>query len=91
MASKLKEIENTQEYENKRLDALQSLKIMDTGPEESYDRLVRLAIDLFNIPICYIAFLDEKRQWLKSHHGLKVKQTPRNISFCNVTIKNMNH
>ncbi|KTC79569.1 fused adenylate cyclase/two component hybrid sensor/regulator [Legionella cherrii] len=87
MASKLKEIENTQEYENKRLDALESLKIMDTGPEESYDRLVRLAIDLFNIPICYIAFLDEKRQWLKSHHGLKVKQTPRNISFCNVTIK----
>ncbi|WP_392537193.1 adenylate/guanylate cyclase domain-containing protein [Legionella sp. 227] len=87
MASKLKEIETTQEFENKRLDALQSLKIMDTGPEESYDRLVRLAIDLFNIPICYIAFLDEKRQWFKSQHGLKVKQTPKNISFCNVTIK----
>ncbi|MCW8407480.1 GAF domain-containing protein [Legionella sp. PATHC035] len=87
MASKLKEIENTQEFENKRLDALQSLKIMDTGPEESYDRLVRLAIDLFNIPICYIAFLDDKRQWLKSKHGLKVKQTPKNVSFCNVTIK----
>ncbi|ARG97258.1 adenylate/guanylate cyclase domain-containing protein [Legionella micdadei] len=73
--------------EQGRIDALQSLKIMDTAPEESYDRLVRLAIDLFQIPICYIAFLDEKRQWFKSKYGLKQKQTPRNIAFCNETIK----
>ncbi|WP_010653709.1 adenylate/guanylate cyclase domain-containing protein [Fluoribacter dumoffii] len=87
MTLKSKEVEISEETEKKRLDALQSLKIMDTVPEESYERLVRLAIDLFNIPICYIAFLDEKRQWFKARHGLKAKQTPRNISFCNVTIK----
>lgn len=84
---KSKKVDGAQELEHKRLDALQSLKIMDTLPEESYERLVRLAIDLFNIPICYIAFLDEERQWFKARHGLKEKQTPRCISFCNVTIK----
>jgi len=80
MATKVKEIETTQSFENKRLDALQSLRIMDTVPEESYDRLIRLAINFFNIPICYIAFLEAR-------HGLQAKQTPRSISFCNVTIQ----
>ncbi len=84
---KAKKIETPEELEQKRLDALKSLKIMDTFPEESYNRLVRLAIDLFNIPICYIAFLDEERQWFKARQGLKAKQTPRCISFCNMTIK----
>ena len=84
---KSKKVEEPQELEQKRLDALQSLNIMDTLPEESYERLIRLAIDLFNIPICYIAFLDEERQWFKARHGLNETQTPRCISFCNVTIK----
>lgn len=73
--------------EQKRLGALDSLKIMDTAPEECYDQLVHLAIELLNAPICYIAFLDERRQWFKSRHGLQAKQTPRSIAFCNETIK----
>ena len=73
--------------EQRRLHALESLKIMDTLPEECYDRLVHLAVELLNIPICYIAFLDEKRLWFKSLYGLKEKQTPRYITFCNETIK----
>ncbi len=74
--------------EQKRLEELYSLKIIDTLPEECYDRLVMLAIELLDIPICYIAFIDEKRQWFKSEHGLKKKQMPRAFSFCNETIKN---
>ncbi|CEG58678.1 adenylate/guanylate cyclase domain-containing protein [Legionella fallonii] len=76
-----------QQSEQKRLDALQELHIMDTLPEESYDRLVHMAINLFNMPICYIAFLDKERQWFKSRHGLEQSQTPRSIAFCNETIK----
>ncbi|WP_454783721.1 adenylate/guanylate cyclase domain-containing protein [Legionella sp. WA2024007413] len=84
---KSKKADGPLDLEQKRLDALQSLNILDTLPEESYERLVRLAIDLFNIPICYIAFLDEERQWFKARYGLNEPQTPRCISFCNVTIK----
>lgn len=74
-------------HEQKRLDALESLKILDTAPEESYNRLVRLAIELFNISICYIAFLDDKRQWFKARVGLKQRSTERSTSFCNTTIR----
>lgn len=87
MPKRVSKMESYEHFEQKRLDALQALKILDTAPEESYDRLVQLAIDLFQIPICYIAFLDEKRQWFKSKQGLKQKQTPRKIAFCNETIK----
>lgn len=79
--------DNDLKHEQKRLIALESLKILDTAPEESYNRLVHLATELFDIPICYIAFLDDKRQWFKAQRGLKQKQTPRSISFCNATIK----
>jgi adenylate cyclase len=78
---------NPEQLEQKRLESLDSLKIMDTMPEESYDRLVQLAVELLSMPICYIAFLDKKRQWFKSRHGLEAEQTPRNIAFCNETIK----
>ncbi|AWN74306.1 adenylate/guanylate cyclase domain-containing protein [Legionella anisa] len=84
---KAKKTETPHDLEMQRLDALQSLNIMDTDPEESYERLVRLAIDLFNIPICFISFLNEERQWFKALHGLNLKQIPRRISFCNETIK----
>lgn len=79
--------ESHQQFEQERLKALEALKIMDTAPEENYDRLVRLAVDFFQIPICYISFLDEKRQWFKSQHGIDLKQVPRKLAFCNETIK----
>ncbi len=78
---------SSDQLEQQRVDALNALQIMDTHSEEGYDRLVRLAVDLLKAPICYIAFLDEKRQWFKSLHGLKEKETPREIAFCNETIK----
>lgn len=73
--------------EQERVAALLALKIMDTAPEECFNRLVRLATEMLKIPICYIAFLDEKRLWFKARHGLDLKQTPRRDAFCNETIK----
>lgn len=70
-----------------RVAALNDLQIMDTPPEARFDKLVQLATDLLNVPIGYIAFLDEERQWFKSRRGLQAKQTPRCISFCNHTIQ----
>ncbi|KTD75098.1 adenylate/guanylate cyclase domain-containing protein [Legionella waltersii] len=87
MKKKFTEEERLEQIEKQRLKALESLQIMDTQPEEGYERLVQLGIELLNMPICYIAFLDEKRQWFKSRYGLKAKQTPRGIAFCNETIK----
>jgi adenylate cyclase len=73
--------------ESERLTALYELKILDTPPEERFDRIVRLASHYLSTPIAYIALLDTDRQWFKASCGLSAKQTPRSISFCNHTIQ----
>lgn len=70
-----------------RLASLHSLRILDTEPEERFDRVTRLAKKLFNVPIALVSLIDKDRQWFKSSIGLNVKETPRNISFCGHTIQ----
>jgi diguanylate cyclase (GGDEF)-like protein len=65
-----------------RLDTLRSLNILDTSPEERFDRLTRLAKRLFGVPIALISLVDADRQWFKSCQGLNVSQTARDVSFC---------
>ena len=70
-----------------RLSTLKSLNILDTDPETRFDRLTRLAKRMFDVPIALVSLVDEDRQWFKSCVGLDVTETPRDISFCQHTIK----
>jgi diguanylate cyclase (GGDEF)-like protein len=65
-----------------RIDTLRSLNILDTSPEERFDRLTRLAKRLFGVPIALVSLVDADRQWFKSCVGLPASETPRDISFC---------
>lgn len=69
-----------------RLETLRTLFILDSPPEERFDRLTRMAKRLFGVPIALVTLVDEKRQWFKSNLGLDVKETSRDISFCGHTI-----
>jgi len=77
--------------ESERLEALRSLKLMDTEPEERFDRVTRLACQFFEVPISYVALLDGERQWFKSRQGLCQTATGRGISFCQYTIHRDEH
>ncbi len=68
--------------ETKRLQALAALRILDTLPEERFDRVTRLAAKVFNVPIALVSLVDRNRQWFKSRQGLDVSETSREISFC---------
>ena len=68
--------------ENQRLKALESFSILDSISESDYDNLTAIASEICNTPISLVTLLDEKRQWFKSHHGLLVSETSRDISFC---------
>jgi len=68
--------------ESQRLQALHALKVLDTPEEAHFDRLTRLAQRIFRVPIALVSLVDERRQWFKSHAGLDVRETPREISFC---------
>ncbi|PZV16008.1 MAG: GGDEF domain-containing protein [Pseudanabaena sp.] len=73
---------NNPENENVRLVTLRSLNILDTPPEERFDRLTRLARRLFGVPIVLVSLVDTNRQWFKSLQGLDVTEIPRCHSFC---------
>lgn len=68
--------------EDNRLKTLQSLNILDTSPEERFDRVTPMAQRLFKVPIALVSLIDEDRQWFKSCIGLNFKETARDISFC---------
>ena len=65
-----------------RLAALQRYDILDTPPEAGFDRVTRLAAQLFDVPIALVSLVDADRQWFKSCYGLDARQTSREISFC---------
>ena len=69
-------------HEGERVHTLRKLNILDTPPEERFDRLTRLARRLFNVPIALVSLVDSNRQWFKSCQGLGCSQTSRDISFC---------
>jgi PAS domain S-box-containing protein len=72
--------------EKERLAALHSYDILDSLPEEQYDAIVRLASYICEVPVAFISFIDEDRQWFKSKRGLEMESTTRIDSFCQHTI-----
>lgn len=68
--------------DSSRLETLRSLNILDSKPEERFDRLTRLAKHVFDVPIALVSLVDADRQWFKSRQGLDATETPRDISFC---------
>ena len=73
--------------EGQRLHALQSFEILDTPAEPQFDRIVKIAADLLNMPISLISLVDAKRQWVKAREGLDVAETPRSVAFCGLAIQ----
>ena len=73
--------------ETGRLAALDRYCVLDTPPEESFDRITRLAQSALNVPIVLVSLIDERRQWFKSRQGLDAPETPREISFCTHAIE----
>ncbi len=68
--------------EIQRIANLDGLDIIYSPAEERFDRITRLARNIFNVPIALISLITQKCQWFKSAQGLTAAETPREISFC---------
>lgn len=68
--------------EDLRLQVLRRYDILDTAPEETFDRLTRIVAAALRVPIAAVSLVDDHRQWFKSRIGLAVTETPRSASFC---------
>ncbi len=70
-----------------RLDLLHATGLLDSPPEEAFDRFTRLASTIMHAPVALVSLVDQDRQFFKSQHGLtgpvaRERQTPLSHSFC---------
>jgi diguanylate cyclase (GGDEF)-like protein/PAS domain S-box-containing protein len=72
--------------EARRLAELHSFGVLDTEPEAAFEELTLLAAQLCDTPMALISLVDADRQWFKSHLGLEVCSTSREVSFCAHTL-----
>ena len=70
-----------------RLAALRQTALLDSSPEEAFDRLTRLTAHVLNASVALISLVDADRQFFKSSRGLPEprasrRETPLTHSFC---------
>ncbi len=70
-----------------RLQALDDTHLLDSAPEEDFDRFTRLVSKLLTVPVALVSLVDNDRQFFKSAIGLtepwaSARQTPLTHSFC---------
>jgi GAF domain-containing protein len=70
-----------------RLAALRDAALLDSPPEEPFDRLARLAARVVSAPVALVSGVDRDRQFFKSCLGLpepwaSQRETPLSHSFC---------
>jgi diguanylate cyclase (GGDEF)-like protein len=73
--------------EEGRIAALERYAVLDTAPEEPFEKITSLVQSVLGVPICAVSLVDRERQWFKSIQGLDARETPRSISFCTHTIR----
>ncbi len=70
-----------------RLATLQRLNLIGPAPEPAFERLVRLAQQIIDAPVCLVSIVDDRFQYFKAAIGLdgpaaEARQTPLSHSFC---------
>ncbi len=78
-------------HDEARLAAVRRSGLLDTGPEEAFDRLTRLAATLLGTPFAFVTVVDGNRSFWKSCIGVRTddpaqRQHPVEESFCQYVI-----
>lgn len=68
--------------ESRRLEELERYQILDTPPDGSFDRIVRMLAEACEVPIAVVSLVDEDRIWFKARFGLDVDQIDRAPGLC---------
>lgn len=74
------------EDEEARLAAVRRYDILDTPPEDAFDRIAHLACRLLDVPVAFVAIVDADREWFKTTRGLDLTEIDRNHASCAVTV-----
>jgi PAS domain S-box-containing protein len=74
------------DHEPERLEALRLYDILDTGPEDAFDDLARLATHICEAPMAVISFVDDTRIWAKAGMGFPFREWSREEGFSSYAI-----
>jgi diguanylate cyclase (GGDEF)-like protein/PAS domain S-box-containing protein len=75
--------------ESRRLAVLHELGILDTGADERFDRMARLAAAIAETPLAAVTFIDDNRVWFKARVGIEATELEREGSFCGGSVSSM--
>lgn len=70
-----------------RQRALDAMNVVDTPKAPEFERITKLVQSIFGAPVVAVSLIDRRRQWFKSIQGLDVKETTRDVAFCDHTIR----
>jgi diguanylate cyclase (GGDEF)-like protein len=73
--------------EDLRADALRRYEVLNTPAEPNFDRITRIASSVLGRPVCTLALADRDRFWFKSKQGVDATEMPRELAFCEETIR----
>jgi GAF domain-containing protein len=71
--------------EAQRAAAVRRYNILDTPPEDAFDRVTRITSRLLGTPVALVSVIDVDRVWHKSTVGTDMKEVDRGVSFCSTT------
>jgi diguanylate cyclase (GGDEF)-like protein len=77
---------STDDTEAARQAALDAYGVVDSGPEQAFDDIVRLAVMLCGVSAASISLIDRDRVWFKAQIGVDQSQVSRELSLCNHAI-----
>ena len=78
------------DIEKDREKSLQYFEILDSEPEDEFNRAVRLASNIFGVSASAVSLLDRDRVFLKASVGLcGATSMPRKGSFCNYAVEQL--
>jgi diguanylate cyclase (GGDEF)-like protein len=72
--------------ETARVEALRATQLLDSEPDELFDRIVRIVCTTLNVPVSLVSLVDSDRQWFKARCGIEGRETPRTVAFCAWTV-----
>lgn len=71
--------------EAERAAAVRRYNILDTPPEDAFDKVTRITSRLLEAPVALVSVIDVDRVWHKSMLGTDIKEVDREVSFCATT------
>jgi diguanylate cyclase (GGDEF)-like protein len=72
--------------DKRRITSLRRLGLLDTPPEERFDRITRITHDLFGADSVTFTLVDVDRSWVKSEQGVTCGQRSQLDAFCARTV-----